>query len=937
MVKEFFENVLNVLKSRILVMVIVFVLLFAILFNRLYQLQIVSGSDYWQQYIVRIKKETTINSTRGNIYDRNGVLLAYNELAFCVVIEDSGHYVSTKEKNKKLNDTIYKMIKIIEENGDSMDNDYSIFVNEAGNYEFLVSDDALLRYLRDAYGHSKVSDLTDDEKTASPDDVISYLCEAKIYGIDQTLYSKEDILKIITIRSALAANAYKRYVKTTVATDVSDETVAAILENANDLIGVSIEEDYVRKYNYSVELAHILGYTGKINQEQLDELSLSNDSYDLNDVVGKSGIEESMELLLNGQKGSETVYVDNVGRVLETADRVEPQAGNDVYLSIDANLQSQIYHALEQEIADILVSNITTSDIGVITSGSSTKIQTPIKDVYYALINNNVLSMSKIAADDATETEKNVYAKFVAKRDTELQILREELLSDGTAYKNLSEEMEIYIYYIYNLLINNKVIVTSSVDQTDETYQAWTLDELSLSEILKYYISMNWIDLSVIETDVEYSSLDETYNILIDYIINTIYDDSGFAKKLYKFLIKSGQVTGREVCLMLYEQGILDNSDGMYEAIQNGASTYEFMKDKISSLEITPAQLALDPCSGSCVVTDVNTGDVLAMVSYPSYDNNEMSGSIDANYYSMLLNDASKPLLNRATTQTLAPGSTYKMVSSIAGLEEGVVGRNESINCEGIFKTVTPSPKCWIYPSAHGATDVEKALEVSCNYFYYEVGYRLSFNSNGDFDSNIGLDTLKKYASMFGLGEKSGVEVYEAEPKISDNNSISSAIGQGSNSYSAIQLAKYVTALANSGTCYNLTLLDKVVDSSGNVVIDYQPEVYNQIEISDSTWTAVHEGMRRVITETTKSTFSDLPITVAGKSGTAQQEEDRANHATFVAYAPYEEPEIGISVQLPYGYSSSNSAVMCKKIVQLYYGIEDSGSTTVSTSNSVTD
>lgn len=937
MVKEFFENVLNVLKSRILVMVIVFVLLFAILFNRLYQLQIVSGSDYWQQYIVRIKKETTINSTRGNIYDRNGVLLAYNELAFCVVIEDSGHYVSTKEKNKKLNDTIYKMIKIIEENGDSMDSDYSIFVNEAGNYEFLVSDDALLRYLRDAYGHSKVSDLTDDEKTASPDDVISYLCEAKIYGIDQTLYSKEDILKIITIRSALAANAYKRYVKTTVATDVSDETVAAILENANDLIGVSIEEDYVRKYNYSVELAHILGYTGKINQEQLDELSLSNDSYDLNDVVGKSGIEESMELLLNGQKGSETVYVDNVGRVLETADRVEPQAGNDVYLSIDANLQSQIYHALEQEIADILVSNITTSDIGVITSGSSTKIQTPIKDVYYALINNNVLSMSKIAADDATETEKNVYAKFVAKRDTELQILREELLSNGTAYKNLSEEMEIYIYYIYNMLINNKVIVTSSVVQTDETYQAWTLDELSLSEILKYYISMNWIDLSVIETDVEYSSLDETYNILIDYIINTIYDDSGFAKKLYKFLIKSGQVTGREVCLMLYEQGILDNSDGMYEAIQNGASTYEFMKDKISSLEITPAQLALDPCSGSCVVTDVNTGDVLAMVSYPSYDNNEMSGSIDANYYSMLLNDASKPLLNRATTQTLAPGSTYKMVSSIAGLEEGVVGRNESINCEGIFKTVTPSPKCWIYPSAHGATDVEKALEVSCNYFYYEVGYRLSFNSNGDFDSNIGLDTLKKYASMFGLGEKSGVEVYEAEPKISDNNSISSAIGQGSNSYSAIQLAKYVTALANSGTCYNLTLLDKVVDSSGNVVIDYQPEVYNQIEISDSTWTAVHEGMRRVITETTKSTFSDLPITVAGKSGTAQQEEDRANHATFVAYAPYEEPEIGISVQLPYGYSSSNSAVMCKKIVQLYYGIEDSGSTTVSTSNSVTD
>ncbi|MBU5470830.1 penicillin-binding protein [Falcatimonas sp. MSJ-15] len=937
MIKDFFEAVLNVLKSRILVVSIVFVLLFAILINRLYQLQVVSGSDYWEQYIVRIKRDTTIDSTRGNIYDRNGVLLAYNELAFCVVIEDSGHYISTKEKNKKLNDTIYKMITIIEQNGDKMDNDYSIVVNDSGNYEYVVSDDSLLRFLRDAYGHSKVSELKAEEKVATPDDVIEYLCSAKVYGIDQTKYSKADILKIITIRTALSTNAYKRYVKTTVATDVSDETVAAILENSNDLIGVSIEEDYVRRYNHSVEMAHILGYTGKINQEQLDELSISDSSYDLNDDVGKSGIEESMELQLNGKKGSETVYVDNVGRVLETADRVEPEAGNDVYLSIDVNLQSKIYHALEQELADILVSNITTSDTAVISSGSSTKVQIPIKDVYYALINNNVLSMSKIAAPDGTDTEQNVYAKFLDKRDTQLEVLREELTGEGTAYKNLSEEMEVYIYYIYNMLLDNNVIVRSEIDETDETYQAWNSDELSLSEILKYYISMNWVDLSAVNTDVQYSSLDETYNILVDYIINTITDDSGFAKKLYKFLIKDGAVTGREVCLMLYEQGILDDADGMYESIQNGASTYDFMINKISSLEITPAQLALDPCSGSCVVTNSNTGEVLAMVSYPSYDNNEMSGSIDAAYYSMLLNDASKPLLNRATTQTLAPGSTYKMISSITGLEEGVIGRNEVINCEGIFKTVTPSPKCWIYPSAHGATDVERAIEVSCNYFFYEVGYRLSFNSNGDFDNNVGLEKLKKYATMFGLGEKSGVEVYETEPKISDNNSISSAIGQGSNSYSAIQLAKYVTAIANSGTCYNLTLLDKVVDSSGNVVMDCAPVVYNQIQLSNSTWTAVHEGMRRVITEASKSTFSDLPIAVAGKSGTAQQEEDRANHATFVAYAPYENPEIGISVQLPYAYSSSNSALMCKKIVQLYYGIEDNGSTTISTSNSITD
>ena len=376
-------------------------------------------------------------------------------------------------------------------------------------------------------------------------------------------------------------------------------------------------------------------------------------------------------------------------------------------------------------------------------------------------------------------------------------------------------------------------------------------------------------------------------------------------------MIKSNEISGDNVVNLLYLQGVLNpDSDIELEEYNNGQyGPYEFMFKKIANLDITPAMLALDPCSGSIVVTDVRNGDVLAMVSYPSYDNNYMTNEVDAAYYNTLLEDKTTPLYNRACQQKLAPGSTFKVLSSVCGLSEGVIDQGSYVYCPGEFDKIDPAPKCWIYPSGHGGLDVEAAIQRSCNVFFYQVGYSLAWTADGTYSDSYGLSRLEKYAKMFGLGDLSGVELPEITPSISDNDVVRSAIGQGKNSYAPVQLARYVSTVANSGTCYNLTLIDKVTDYEGNVLVDNQAEVLNNLSISSSTWNSVHNGMRRVITLNTPGSelVNKVNVSVAGKSGTAQESEIRPDHALFISYAPYENPEVSVTCVLQNGYSSGNA------------------------------
>lgn len=944
MLDEIRDNLINFITSRLTLLTVLFVILGGILIYRCFDLQIVKGEDYLNDFVLATEKTRDISSARGIIMDRNGYVLAYNELAYSVKIEDV--YENTN-KNANMNDTIYRLIKLIERNGDKVITDFKIVVDEDGDFAFAAEGAALTRFLADVYDHTQTGNdvLTAEEATSTPLEVMQHLSRNKgkgfTFGIGELVekqdgtqefvpgkgYSNAEWLQMVTIRFAMQQTSYRKYIGTTIATNVSEKTVAVIMENAEELPGVSIVEDTVRRYNDSKYFAHILGYTGKISSDELSNLNEQvvqqggeADTYTINDVVGKSGLEAYMETTLQGTKGYEKVVTNVTGKVMQILEKTEPTAGLNVYSTIDRDLQIATYNIVEQKLAGLVSSKIVNvKEYKTGENSSSSDIRIPIYDVYFAVINNNVVDIKHFDKDDAGDTEKTVYAAYLNYKESVYNKLRQELSTGKTPYKKLPKEYQVYQSNIVSRLQSNGVIMTEVVDTTDATYIAWTQDEvISLCEYLQYCIAQNWIDVSKLELDDKYSDSTEIYEKLIDYIIDMIDRNTEFQKRFYKYMLLNDKISGKQVCMLLCEQQVIDVPPDEESALYKGTlSAYNFMKNRIDNLDITPAQLALDPCNASVVITDVHTGDVLAMVSYPGYDNNKMANSIDAAYYAKLNADKSQPQLNYATQYKAAPGSTFKIVSASAGVMEGVISLKDSINCTGTYTAITPSPRCWKV-SGHGSENVTSAIRDSCNYYFYDVGYKLATRS-GTYDDQAGLNTLYQYADMFGLSEKSGVEITEYNPEVSDTDPVRSAIGQGSNSYTTVGLARYAATIANGGTCYNLTLLDKVTDSQGNLIKQFEPDVRNTIEMPDNLWKAIHTGMRQVVQN--KSYFNDLAVNVAGKTGTAEQTKSRPSHALFICYAPYESPEIAVATRIPFGYSSDYAAQLTRDVIKYHYGL----------------
>lgn len=941
MFSELKDYIINIITSRLTILFLVFCGLGGLLIYRCFDLQIVRGEEYLNDFMLQTEKTRDIASTRGNIYDRNGNVLAYNELAYSVKIEDV--FESGSSKNQKLNDLLYRLIKMIEKNGDDIITDFKIVIDENGDFAYSVEGTSLLRFLADVYGYTTIDKLEPEERTVTADELMVHLSRAKGTGfrigdyeeegnsdskfIPGKGYTKQEWLQLVTLRYAMNLTSFRKYIGTTVATNVSEKTVAVIMENSEDLPGVSIVEDTVRRYVDSEYFAHVLGYTGKISSEQLTELNEqvvanggAENTYDINDMVGKSGIESYMELTLQGTKGNEKVIVDVMGKVITILERTEAKSGQDVYLTIDKDLTIAAYNIVEQKLAGMISSKIiNTKEYKAGENSDSSDILIPIYDVYFSVINNGIADMKHFSEPDAGETEKEVYAKYLEYKQGVYDKLTYELTEGLTPYKKLSKEYQVYQSNIVKLLNDNGVIMRESVDTTDKTYIAWTTDEvISLNEYLQYCIAQNWIDVSKLELDDKYSDSTEIYNKLIDCIIKTVDKNTELQKRFYKYMLLNDVINGKQICKILCEQDAVPVSTEDEEALYNGTITaYQFMKNRIDNIDITPGQLALDPCNASVVITDVNSGDVLAMVSYPGYDNNKMANSVDAEYFAKLNSDKAYPWNNYATQYSAAPGSTFKIVSATAGLLENEITLNDRVNCTGTFTAITPSPRCW-RRIGHGYETVTSAIKDSCNYYFYNLGYNLSTKS-GVYNAEEGLKTLEKYADMYGLTEKSGVEITEYAPTVSDIDPVRSAIGQGTNSYTTVGLARYAATIANSGTCYNLTLLDKVADAEGNVLEEFSPDIRNTIDMPSSYWDAIHLGMRQVVEK--KSYFGDLAVNVAGKTGTAEQISSRPNHALFICYAPYETPEIAIATRIPFGYSSDYAAQVTRDIIKYHYGL----------------
>lgn len=945
MIKEFLnlikENIVEHVKHRLFVVTLIVLVLFGVLVYRLFDLQIVNGKKYQESFTYKSVKTVSVKATRGNIYDCNGKLIAYNEASYTLSYNsatDLSEIAAAQgtTSNELRNDIVYKTILILEQNGDKISVSLPIKLTGKG-FEFTVSGTSLNTFLMNVYSASSVDKLTDQQASSTAEDVFRYMRGKDLFNISDT-YSDEAALKILAVRYEIWLNRYQQYMSVQLADGISEESYATIKENSNELPGMEVNVESHRVYNDAIYYAHIIGYIGNISNEEMDKYNENLDDsekYTADDMIGKAGLESEFESYLRGKDGYQKMYVDNLGKVIEIIDSQDSVAGNDIYLTIDSDLQKYCYNALEKEITSILlahIKNVTTSN---------DKDDIPITDVYFALFDNNIISIDDLAAKNATDLERSVNDIFQSSKSYTLGRLDDILNSSHIPLYNLTDQYQDYMEFICEQLSDAGIYSPSKISKTDDTYVSYINNNISLCEYLKYAISQGAIDISCISTKSDYYDTDEIYNVLTEYILKEFENNTSFDKLVFKYMIISGELTGSQVINLLYDQGILNMAtDEDYSDYKAGSiNSFDFMCKKIEQYEITPAMLALDPCSGSIVVTDPNSGAVKAMTSYPSYDNNQLTNSIDADYYAKITSDKTTPMYSRATMQQTAPGSTFKMITAFAAMNEGAIVINDVIQTKGYFdKTETPA-KCWIYPSAHGTIGISKAIEESCNYFFYELGYRMATQNTGTYSDITGVERLQKYAGMFGFDSTSGIELPESKPQISDADAIRTAIGQGTNNFTATQLARYVTTLANSGTCYDLSLVSEIKDINGNVVYKNEHKVHNQLDFPAEQWNVVRQGMRQVVSVHTSSSalINQINVAVAGKTGTAQQSDARPNHALFVSFAPYENPEVTVTSVIPFGYSSGNAVELTGLVYAYLYDPDVLENTTITGNNALSD
>lgn len=915
----FKERLSELMKNRLFVLLVIVAAIFAVLVCRLFYMQIVNGEEASAGITSSVTREVSMPAARGNIYDRYGRPLAVNEAAFSIEIDDS-IAVDYEDKNEQ----VVKLYEKMKENGYTVTDNLPI--SRDTEPKFTISGDELeewktdigldkkqmrydavrtLEYLYDSYGLDGTVDenkkreivslginISDknimimnlimtiesnggeivDELPVSEDRPYTFIIENEkeiqrwkkdvsmdgeeldntaeesmeylidLFGIPQNM-SPAMQRKLAAVRYSLYLQRFKKYQPVTVAREINDKIIAEVKENLDIFPGVSVETESMRKYEEGDKFSNILGYIRQISDEELKEYEQYG--YDSGDIVGKTGIEKVMELELNGKDGKMLVEVDNMGRKISTLETEAPVSGNDVFLTIDKDLQIAAYNYLEDALAEAIITRLT------------------------------------------SELEKDV---------------------------------PVTLKQLFTSMIESGSISVSSIMKAEEGYQ------LTLKNLILSY-----------NKDIDISDSEQ----------------KTAAKQVLTKAVEDGTLSYTTMIFVMLEQGIITADDNYRARIVSGElSPLEIIIDKLRTGDLTPAETNLNPCSCSVVVSDVNSGKTLALVTYPSYDNNELVNTFNNEYYNKLLEDPSTPLVNRPLMQKKAPGSTLKMVTAVAALETGIITPEQTIKDEGLFtKAGTPYARCMIYSlsgSTHGYVNVSHALEVSCNYFFYDVSYMLGGETD-DPTSLKGITILDEYYDAFGLNSPTGMEIGENPPSMASpsykeeimkwqnpeatpsqtrwtsGDTIRAAIGQSVNSFSAASMNKYIATLANGGTRYKMHLIDKVKSADGSVTQQTEEVVENIMEIDRENLDAVYEGMR-LVTQGSKGTlrnvFKDFPIDVAAKSGTAEENKNNSSHSWFVGFAPYDNPQIAVTVMIPFGdVSGSPAAVTARNIIGEYMGL----------------
>lgn len=655
-----------------------------VLLAQLFNLQIIHGAEYRETSNVRLTRESVLKADRGNIKDNTGTLLAGVEAQNTIVL------YKTKVSNQVLNDTILRLINLLSQNGDKYVDNFLMDVNP---YRFKLTEEESQKKWK------KANNINAD---ATAEETFNYFKNK--YEI--TTDNVEDARKIMAIRYEISYQGYSNTKSIQIAQNISRNTLLEIKERNSDFPGVEITEEPKRVYPLGNTASHIIGRIGRIEEE---ELKGNEDTYDQNDIIGKSGIEYVFEEFLKGKNGVKQIDMDVEGTITNEYIAKEAVAGNDVILTIDSKLQATAEQALK----------------------------------------NNI------------------------------------------------------------------------------------------------------------------------------------------------------------------------------ERIANGA----FGK-------ASPAD------AGVAVVLNVKTGEVLAMASNPDYNPSAFVNGIDENTWNYYINGDTKPLENKAISAMYSPGSTYKMVTALAGLETGAITTTDKIRDTGIYRKYNSSWKCWKI-SGHGYLDVSNAIERSCNYFFYELGDR------------VGIDTLAKYSYYLGLGHKTGIElkgeisgvlasneIAKQENRVwNPGETISAAIGQSYNTFTPIQMAKYVAMVANRGKKLDVTIVKSIIRPDGSEIprneyeskvsekLGLTPDNTEEMSFNEANIQAILEGMRGVTSEsggTAYSTFRDFNIEVGGKTGSAQTGVEGKTNAWFVGFAPFDNPEIAIVVFVRNGGSGGYTAEVARDIIAQYFGMNTS-------------
>ena len=960
-------------------------LLAALLISRLYTLQIVDSKRYLEDFQSRIRRTVVIHGTRGRILDRDGNVLADSVASYNITMNDLTD--DSGDDNRILNERILEIIRILDKNGGKMLTDFSIRLNGGSFFFKEMGPAAKARFLADVYGYADPDDMPPENLEKTAEDVIHDLADR--FGISLSVSKDEDsdeedretLLEMVIARYNLNLNYYQKYIPTRLASDVPEKTKKAIekrFDSKED--GIQIEEEMVRRYpeKEAVYFSNIIGYTGEASSDYLEtHTDLDQDGrplYREGDIVGLTGIEASQENILHGRSGQKTFNVDNIGRV--TDDPVEnsevsakeqsysEETGRDVYLTIDKDLQIAAYHIIENNLRTIILNKLYDSieDQVISEDQDGNRISIPVSNVYTSCL-CNLIDTNHLTSENATDTEKEVAKAIESFRSHRSREIISEIRDGRTNREDLSREMKTYLDLLAQSLFDYGVINDSgqgdSGIRSSTVYASWKKGKTSLHDLITEAISRDWIDTesSYLGLETDSPSEDETYDGIMNFFTAVIgsgentLNDRDMRNALYKYLIINREISSNQVCHLLLDQEIVEVSDEELESFNSpwGESDFTFIYNRIRDMDLTPAQLHLYPSTASVVVTDPESGDVLAMVSYPGFDTNRIN---DEDYYQKLVNDPAKPLLNYATQQLTAPGSTFKLVTATAALKEKVIDTHDSVNCKkkSTFKKVKDDPhppKCWIYPGGHKRLNLEGAIANSCNTFFYEMGFRLGltveeeeydeddydydeddFEESG-YNSNDAVKKIQKYAGLYGLDTVSGVEISESEPQLLTKDPIRGAIGQDTNAFTTASLARYVSTVANGGSNYRLTLIDAIQTKDGKISKNSNV-AEKRIILEEDEWNAIHRGMRRVVYGYGAFSVLGEQHPVAGKTGTAQQT-DMPDNALFIGYAPYylphawnedtlsQDKKIAIAVRIPNGYTSDYAAKLASDVIRVFY------------------